>query len=347
MKTFSLADKLIIGFIVLLGMAEAGHLFMVFGHRPFSDAARLYGVGVGILAAGVAGYEIWRRVSAGDAHFSSAGQGRGVRNGRRKQHVVITPVLVGACLVFGLLALYQFMTIVSLNDIDRTGDMTVETVESILDTGSAYEVNPLTGRAYTAGVPNRIRILGLPTFYAIICRTADLCTGPATDSAAQNVLEAQGVAGEDNRSDDGWSHWELLTKWIPAIVLFLSYLAFWTVAKALFPEKKDREKRMIFMAFIAVALCVGDYAFGMEGFGLLHGGYRGVTIRGAVLVPYTFGLTLRHKWKTTAVCVLAEGCIVWTLYGMGVCLAVILGMGAIRLWQIRRGENLHIAGKEA
>ena len=338
MKTFSLADKLIIGFIILLGMAEAGHLLMVFGHRPFSDVALLYGAGAGVLAVGVAGCLVWRYASERGTHSSSARQGRGVRNGRRRKHAGwgeergsltgkdITPVLAGACLVFGLLALYQFMTIASSNNIDRTGDMTVETVESILETGSAYEVNPLTGRAYTAGVPNRIRILGLPTFYAIICRVADLCT--------------DAVSG-------GGSHWELLTKWIPAAVLFLAYLAFWTVAKALFPEKKDREKRMIFMAITAAVLCVGDYAFGMEGFGLLYGGYRGVTIRAAILVPYTFGLTLRHRWKETALCVLAEACIVWTLYGMGVCLVVALGMGAIRLWQIRRGENLHIAGKEA
>jgi hypothetical protein len=92
--------------------------------------------------------------------------------------------------------------------------------------------------------------------------------------------------------------------------------------------------------------CVGDYLYGMDGFGLLHCGFRGVTIRSTVLVPYVFGLAMRRKWKAAVLGIVAEACIVWTLYGMGVCLLVVLGMAAVRIWQKGRIKGFYEAGEE-
>ena len=66
--------------------------------------------------------------------------------------------------------------------------------------------------------------------------------------------------------------------------------------------------------------------YGMDGFGVMHSGFRGVTIRAAILLPYTVGLVLRKKYKLLVLCVLAEACVVWTFYGLGACLLVSVGM---------------------
>lgn len=315
MKLLSLADKFIIGFMIITGMAETGHLLMVFGHRPFSDAVRLF---VAELAAGIVVCLALRLREKIRSTRPDSGKTHRFRIPGTAKKQDMTFMTAAAFLVFALFFLYQMMTVTSGGRLYRGGDMTVETVESILRTGNVYEINPLTGSAYTAGVPLRIKILGLPTLYALSCELT------------------------------GISAWDTVTKYVPAIVLILGYMAFWSMAKALFPEGKNREKRMIFMAVAAFLLCVGDYAFGMDGYGLISCGYRGTTIRSAILLPYVFGLCLQHRWKTCALCVLAEACVVWTLYGMGSCLFIILGMGGIRLWQKRRADkqNLRAVGRE-
>lgn len=328
MRAFSLADKLVLGFMILIGMAETGHLMMVFGHRPFSDVVILFEAEAAVAVIVCAGITIWRKVcrssgSVTEKHSKVRKNRRGQQRDSARsrsggfQGKDCTAVFVTAFLAFALLVLYQIMTIVSENSIDHTGDLTVELVTEILGSDSIYQVNPLTGQSYTAGVPLRIRILGLPTFYAVLCRVFGI---PA---------------------------WELVEKWVPVAGLLLSYLAFGTLAKAVFPERKAWEKRMIFLALTAAVLCVGDYAYGMDGFGMLYCGYRGTTLRATILLPYTFGLALRHKWKESMLCVLAEACIVWTLYGMGMCLVVIVGMGAVRFLQKRRSEGFLEAGREA
>ena len=68
----------------------------------------------------------------------------------------------------------------------------------------------------------------------------------------------------------------------------------------------------------------------MDGFNVLFAGWRGVSIRNAVLIPYTVSLCIRKKYLHALLCVLAEACIVWTHYGLGACLVVILGMALIQ-----------------
>ena len=85
----------------------------------------------------------------------------------------------------------------------------------------------------------------------------------------------------------------------------------------------------------------GNYMYGMDGFGVLSCGYRGVTIRNDVLVPWLLSLCLRKRWGAAILCVLAEACIVWTFYGFGVCAAVTAGMAAagflVKFYTSRRG----------
>ena len=64
----------------------------------------------------------------------------------------------------------------------------------------------------------------------------------------------------------------------------------------------------------------------MDGFGLLFSGWRGVTIRNLVLVPYAVSLSLRKMYLHALLCALAEACVLWTFYGLGVCVVVIAGI---------------------
>lgn len=303
-----IADRLIVGLITVVGMAEIAHLAAVFSESSFTDAVRLFLLEMVVVVTASLAICLWK-------YFEARRRGGGKTGSRSKwSGADFTPYFALITMVFVLLVIYQIVTVSSGNNVWRSGDMTVETVESFLEADGVYRVNPLTGQAYELGIPLRIQILCLPTLYGILCRILGL---PAV---------------------------ELVWKLMPLLVLLLSYPAFWTLAKALFAEERDREKRILFMVFVAAVFCVGDYLYGMDGFGLMRCGYRGVTIRNVILIPYTFGLTLRHKWKPVLLCILAEACLVWTLYGMGACLLAALGMGALRVWQKRRGRAFNDAG---
>lgn len=188
----------------------------------------------------------------------------------------------------------QFVIIQVNEHVYLGGDMTVETVNTFLYSDGIYTVNPLTGAAYSEGVPLRIRILCLPTLYAFFAAVFHM-------NAAEVVWQA-----------------------VPAFVLFCTYMAFWCLAKQLFPENNLR--RNLFWLLAAFLLTVGDYKFGMDGFLLLQSGFRGVAVRSLILMPYTINMALRKKWLIVGLCILAEACIAWTLYGAGVCLLAAAGI---------------------
>ncbi len=299
-----MADRLLAGFMGMLGLAEAAHLAAVFLGRSFSDALLLFVIGMAALSVFAAGMWLWLR-SFGRVSVLPRSKG-----------AEVTPFTAAVFLVFALAVIYQIVTVTAGDSVYRTGDMTVETVQSFLKTDAIYSVNPLTGRAYESGVPLRIRIIGLPTLYGMLCRIFGL-----------------GAV-------------ELVWRLMPLITLLMSYQAFWLLARIFFADKKEGQKRLLFMAFVAVVFCVGDYLYGMDGFGLLYCGFRGVTLRGLVCLPYAFGAALRHKWKLAGLCILAEACVVWTLYGMGACLLVVLGMAILRLWRKSRVRSFPEVGEE-
>lgn len=302
-RQFYMADRLIIGWLVVIGLAEAAHLTAVFLGWSLSKIVGLWTVAV-LLSACVCGVIFFLSGKRTKAFKTKPGQ-------------EITPFRFAMGLVFVLLVIWQIMTIVSQDSVYRTGDMTVESVESFIRADSVHAINPLTGRAYEVGIPLRIRILGLPTLYSGLCSLFNL------------------------------SGMELVWKYIPLMMLLLSYSAFWLIGNALFDGKKEGDKRLIFMVFTALVFCAGDYAYGMDGFGLLHCGFLGVTIRNMVFVPYSFALALRHKWRPAVLLVLAEACITWTLYGMGVCLVVLLGMACVRVARLRKTAGLRGMREEA
>lgn len=194
----------------------------------------------------------------------------------------------------------------------REKDMTLETVGSFLASDAVYQVDPMTGMPYLEGMPLRWKILCLPTLYGSLCKLTGL--RPA------------------------------LVVWtiVPVAVLFGCYAAFAVLGRALFPE--EGRKRACFLLTVAVLLWVGAYGYGMDGFGVLCCGWRGTTIRNGILLPWVLSLCIRKKWPGVFLCVLAEACIAWTLYGLGASLAVAAGMALAQLCCSKRKAGS--AGKE-
>ena len=298
-QELTLADGILTGGMICIGLAEAAHMGAVVLGWSFSRCVLLFGMGIGVVTLFAVGVLVisW---------LLDRKKGKNVRNiqlSMTKKNVELAASLpVG---IFALLTLWQLAMIWQGQAVYVDGDLTLETVASFLESDALYSINPMTGRPYVLGIPSRLKILCLPSLYGALCSIFAL--EPAT----------------------------LVIKMIPALVLLGSYLAYYTLAKYFFPE--NAWKRGVFLAVAALLMSAGDYLFGMDGFGLLHSGFRGVTIRGVILLPYLFGLLLRRKYKLVLLCILAEVCIVWTFYGLGACAAVTAGMLAVRVF----------AGKEA
>lgn len=303
-------DYFLIGGIAVIGLAEVAHLGAMFTGQSFSGCVMLFAIMLGVFALAVmVGAGAW-------SCYKRKENNSGGKAIDRDQPAVDsaafavnqeTKLAKAVWIVFFLIVAFQIALILIKEGIYLGGDLTAEMVESILTTDAFYQVNPLTGQAYTLGVPSRLKILCLPTLYAIICEVFNLST-------------------------------ELVVwKIVPVIVLIGSYLAYHILGKVFWNE--NSLARGIFMVVVALCFLLGDYMYGMDGFCVMHCGYRGVAIRAAILLPYTFGLCIRKRWLMALVCVLAEACMVWTLYGMGACLFVIVGMYVVTAVLKRAGKE--------
>jgi len=286
------ADKILTGFLLLIGVAEVANLGAVVLKRPFEDSVRLFlgGTVILILAVFLLHGLLRKRIAAAER--------------KRVVWSELPKRVKAGYLLFTLIVLFQIGLLAMGGRIYTVGDMTVETVNTMLQTNTVYQVNPMTGQAYDLGMPMRLKILCLPTFYTILCR----------------IFSASALT--------------MVGRILPICVLLLAYLTYGTLAEAFFPG--DRWKKVIFMILVGILIQFGDYMYGMEGFGLLSAGYRGVTIRMAILMPYTISLILRKKWWLVPLCILVEACIVWTLYGCGACL-----LGAIVMTGILQGSAIY------
>lgn len=214
---------------------------------------------------------------------------------------------MGLVVVFLILILVQIGNMIKNGYVYIAGDMTLETVQSFLDMDALYQVNPLTGQAYEAGVPLRVKILCLPTLYAILCRLFDI--------SAKTMV------------------WTIM----PVYHLICAYMVYFLLAKRLFERRTVQQ--YLFLVLVALILWQGTYAYGMDGLGLLYRGFRGESVRGLILLPFVVWAGLERKWLCILLAVLAEACIVWTLYGMGACLFVGVILSLVLLWCGHRAEK--------
>lgn len=278
------ADALPAGELILTGLAATAHLAAVFTGQSFSRCLVLFltllGTAISLQAA------LWLVFL-----IKEKGRAYAFRRNWEKAPDRVEKILAG---IFLALAAAQLIHLLWNAGVYTQADMTVETVGSFLATDSVYGVNPMTGQAYTAGIPTRLKILCLPTLYGFFCRLSGL--EPDT----------------------------VVTAAVPVWIFVSSYAAFFCVGKSLFPE--SRKKRGCFMIAVVILMWAGSLLYSMDGFSLLYCGYRGTSIRNLVLLPYLISLCIRKQWKPAVLCILAEACIVWTFYGMGACVLAIAGL---------------------
>lgn len=319
--TFRTSDILIGGSLIIIGLTEIAHLagcLLGWSFLTVTDLL-LAEVGIVLLAAillSVISRQRRKRATAGK-NDPVADQNSGTDTAKEKSTQILTGILA-------FLILLQILRILTGNRMWLTGDMTVETVNTFLRENAVYTVNPLTGTAYSMGMSLRLKILCLPTLYGAISRFT-------------------GMAPVD-----------VVYRLIPCITLLLSYVAYGSLGKALFPE--NSVKRRTFLLIVGILFSTGAYMPGVDGFDVFYGGFRGVTIRAAVLLPYLLFCLMDRKYTGVILCILAEACIVWTLYGAGVCLLVTVAwliLGALvsqfrKRWEKRKMTDAHgRSGEEA
>lgn len=204
------------------------------------------------------------------------------------------------CALIGGLVLFQIIWNFLLRGPYVEGDLTIETVQTILATDTVYQYNPLTGEAFTAGMPSRLKLLVLPVLYSALVKWTGL--------PAQKVV------------------YEL----VPVCTLCLSYLVYGCWSKVVFPN--SREKQCRFVLFVAVLYQFGAYGPLSDGMRVLQSGFTGESIRALVLLPYVLLSCMQRKWLQAVLGALAEACVVWTLYGLGYSVVMILCMAL--LWTV-------------
>jgi len=204
---------------------------------------------------------------------------------------------VPTSLVLLVLAVYfvQSLFVFCRNPIIVPGDITLETVQSFFAEDGIYRVMPLSGVESELGMPVRYSILCLPTFYAVLSEKMN--------------LDAELV----------------VCHMVPVVILGISYLAYFRLSESLFGPKAWKQ-RYYFILVVELLITFSDKAVFLDGYGALHAGYMGTSIRNLILVPYVISAMLERRYWKAALCILAEACIVWTFYGCGVCLAISLGM---------------------
>ncbi len=277
-KADSIADKLIVGSLVALLLAEMAHLAALFLGMSFSMCAVMMAVlfMLGLLCVGI--YGIWRSKVR-----TKQTEGAGLRQGVSLYRVLrLYPVCT---LLFAGMVLFQIVWNFWMHTPYIAQDITGETVQTMLATDTIYQVNPLTGQAYNAGMPMRLKVLVLPTLYGAFCKW----TGLSVSTVCFQIM--------------------------PMIILLLSYLVYGRLAAYFFPE--EGKKQVWFMLFVALIYQFGCYSPVMDGYLLFFGGGQGAAFRACVLLPYALLCSLKGEWKKVALCLLSEVFVVWTFYGLG------------------------------
>jgi hypothetical protein len=283
-------DYLLTGVLISVGLTEAAHLFGVFGHRSVHEAMIVFYIEFAVAVLLSILLIVTEYLSAKKTKTGRPDIYRYTDSTSDKKDIYSAFLMV-------VIFLICFIVTQVNDNIYLEGDMTVETVNTFIGTDSFYTVNPLTGSAYTLGVPSRLKLLCLPSLFTFISETFHF-------SPVQVV-------------------WRIA----PAFVMICCIAAYYNLSVALF--KNDSVKKNIFMILVGVVLLIGNYMYGMDGFMALNSGFRGVALRNLVLIPYTISLVLRKKRLAVILCIIAEACVVWTLYGAGASLFIAVVLAAV------------------
>lgn len=298
-----MTDAWVMGGMCCIGVAEVLHLLGTFGHLSLGRLLLLWHGMIAVLSVA--------------ALALAAGTYR-----RHRERFQILPengrsfVLPG---VFLLMVLIQAVYVYCMPALPAAGDIMVETLCSFQEADGIYQVNPLTGQAYTQGLSLSHRILGLPTLYTLL----------AGSFGVEGALLV----------------WNL----IPVAVLAGTYMVYYRIARLLFGD--DLRKKYLFLTVVSLIFWCGESVPWLDGYAVLHSAWTGTSIRNLILLPYALSLglerNLRHSWPGMALCVLAEACVCRTSYGLGMCillLAVLLALDKLSACTWCRRLTIRISG---
>lgn len=284
--TFRISDILIGGSLIIIGLTEVAHLAgCLLGWSFLTVTDLLLAETVLLVLAGVLVGLIRRKKNT----KVMPGIVRS-KNNKPEGSIRTQRMLTGA---LAFLILLQVLRIFSGNLAWLEGDMTLETVNTFLAENGVYRVNPLTGAAYVGGMSFRLKILCLPTLYGTISRWSGMM--PA----------------------------DVVYRLIPCMTLGLGYFAYGKMANTIFEGNPIKVRTFLLM--VGILFSTGAYMPGVDGFDVFYGGFRGVTIRAVVLIPYLIACLMDKNYFGVILCILAEACMVWTLYGAGMCLLITVG----------------------
>lgn len=298
-----MTDAWVMGGMCCIGVAEVLHLLGTFGHLSLGRLLLLWHGMIAVLAVAALA------LTAGTYH-------------KHRERFRILPekgrsfVLPG---IFLLMALIQAIYVYCMPALNVSGDIMVETLCSFQAADGIYQVNPLTGQAYTQGLAMRHRILGLPTLYTFL----------ATSFRVEGALFVRNL--------------------IPVAVLAGTYMVYYRIARLLFGD--DLRKKYLFLTVVSLIFWCGEGAPWLDGYAALHSAWTGTSIRNLILLPYALSLglekDLRHTWPGMALCVLTEACVCRTFYGLGMCvllLAVLLVLDMLSACTWCQRLSLRISG---
>lgn len=182
---------------------------------------------------------------------------------------------------------------------DVTGDFTLETVNTTLETDSIYQYNSLTGMVIEEGMPIRQQILTLPFLLAFL----------------SDIFRIDAAV--------------LLYRLFPCYVLLLTALVYSCWGRLIFPGQSGRQYGFLFV--ISLLILAGDYAGLAPAALILHQGFTGNAVCAGVVLPFSMYLCMGKKWFSALLCVGAELFLIWTTYGLGFCVWVILLFALLQL----------------
>lgn len=279
------ADTYICGVMTMFVVSGILHFVVMFTSRPFSDYLNFYPIVIITLAFAGLVLTAWD-IKRNNAEYSvKARMIAFFKSWFKSKELQFFSGLTLMVIVICILRIIMEIP-------DVTGDFTLETIRTTLYTDSIYQYDSLTGKLLEEGMPIRQQILTMPFFLAFLSEFFEV---PITD---------------------------VLYKVVPCYVLLISVLVYSRYAGTLFVKKK--ENQMIFVFVISFMLLVGDYARMTPAALMLHQGFTGYALCAGVIIPFAVYSCMNKKWLMACLCVAAETFLIWTTYGLGYCVLVII-----------------------
>lgn len=288
-KDESMGIWLISGLWIFLGCAEAAHLFTIMTDRS------LHTYSVISIVFGMTGFFIYTMCS--------------IYLQRRKKTTKKIKYQIGKKQDWMYIALFIVLSIITMrhfcgNYVPNLQDAVYEITLENTVSGTLMTKHPFLGTDPETGMPMRMQILGLSSFYSALI-----------------TISKQSV-------------YTILCKVVPMFVWVCSMLLYWTIGQAIFSH--DRRRSLLFISFVACIFIVTSKIEGTIGNRLFFAGFSPETIRAVLLIPYTIYVSWEKKWHLAVLAVVIEACLVWTTFGIGYCFLIMLCMYVIHRLSDRR-----------